>query len=215
LQIYYYVIIKIMKNKWIFIGIGTLLIIVVGIIIFIHFTAPEVLTKTPLELITGRDIQNGAKDTIPTPTRTDNFIVPDEVWENAFLLSRVDGTEARGVVGFSDVPVGTKLYAPIDGWSVSAHGIEMGENWYSLIILSSPSFPEREVWLIASLIEVINHSPKKGEFFATVREVIPLPDKYNQIATLAVSVDDIWARSSNREIIDPKTYLRNFFEKTN
>ena len=111
---------KSMKNKWIYIGVGILLIMVVGTIIFIHFTAPEILTKTPLELITGRDIQDEVNEIDPILTEsagvTDDFIVSDALWQNAFRLNKTDGTPLRGTIGFSYLPIGTELRAPLDGY---------------------------------------------------------------------------------------------------
>jgi len=226
LQIYYYVIIKIMKNKWIFIGIGILLIMVVGVIIFLHFTSPEVLTKTPLELITGRVIQNEEKDVISTPTElvgiTDNFIVPDEVWENAFLLNRVDGTPYKGFIGFSDIPIGTKLYAPMDGYIHYLRTLnERNEVVDSVAILTqSATYPSdadsRKIYFLAREIKIINTEPKKGEVFATILDNKEMsPDQYgwyNRKTLLAVSVDDTWSELSDRNIEDPKDYLNTIIK---
>jgi len=217
-----------MKNKWIFIGIGVLFIIVVGIIIFIHFTAPEILTKTPLELITGRVIQNGEKNVISTPTElvgiTDNFIVPDEVWENAFLLNRVDGTPYKGFIGFSDIPIGTKLYAPMDGYIHYLRTLnEKNEVVDSVAILTQSAdwsanleTKTREVYFLAREIKVINTEPKKGEAFATILNNSEMsPDQYgwyNRKTLLTVFVDEAWSKLSDRNIEDPKDYLSTIFK---
>jgi len=215
-----------MKNKWIFIGIGALFIIVVGIIIFIHFTAPEILTKTPLELITGRVIQNGEKDVISTPTElvgiTDNFIVPDEVWQNAFLINRVDGTPHKGFIGFSDIPIGTRLYAPMDGYIHYLRTLnERNEAVDSVAILTqSATYPSdadsRKIYFLAREIKIINTEPKKGEAFATILNNSEMsPDQYgwyNRKTLLAVFVDEAWSKLSDRNIEDPKDYLNTIIK---
>jgi len=213
-----------MKNKWIFIGIGTLLIIVVGIIIFIHFTAPEILTKTPLELITGRDIQNGTKDTVSAPTKpvgvTDNFIVPDEAWQNASLLYLKDGSPFNGAVGFSEIPVGTRLYAPISGYVryFSTTPDESGRVASEVYLVQdaswdplSPSPDIRVMVFAAQKLEITNYEPKKGEHFAIITDNTELIDhlykwRDGQIR-MAVIVNEAWG-ISDRAITDPRDYLR-------
>jgi len=209
-----------MKNKWIFIGISVLLIMVVGAIVFIHFTAPEILTKTPLELITGRDIRDRADDAfLEKPAdETDNFIVPDEVWENAFLLNRVDGTPYKGFIGFSDISIGTRLYAPMDGYIHYFRTLnERNEVVDSIAILTHPSDTDvREIYFLAREIEIINTEPKKGEVFAIILNNSEMsPDQYgwyDRQTLLAISVDETWAEQSDRNITDPKDYLSTIFK---
>ncbi len=210
-----------MKNKWIFIGIGLLLIMVVGVIVFLYFTAPEILTKTPLELITGRAIQNGAKDTVSTPTRPvsvpPNFIVPDEVWKSASHLLSTEGKELRGGVQFTEVPIGMKLYAPVDGWHVSiGEMLFEGASFMGVTLTPNPN-PEgdRALWLIARWIEVTNFNPKKGEAFAEIREALPFPSHFDRRGVLVVSVDAIWGEQSDQTITDPRIYLKTAIENTN
>jgi len=212
---------KTMKNKWIFIGISVIFIMVVGVIVFLHFTAPEILTKTPLELITGRVIQNGAKDTVSTPTRPvsvpPNFIVPDEVWKSASHLLSTEGKELRGGVQFTEVPIGMKLYAPVDGWHVSiGEMLFEGASFMGVTLTPNPN-PEgdRALWLIARWIEVTNFNPKKGEAFAEIREALPFPSHFDRRGVLVVSVDAIWGEQSDQTITDPRIYLKTAIENTN
>jgi len=217
---------KTMKNKWIFIGIGILLIMVVGVIVFLHFTAPEVLTKTPLELITGRVIQNGAKDVISAPTKpvgvTDSFIVSDDLWQYAFPLNKAGGGPFHRAVGFSEVPVGTKLHAPMDG---RVHFFWMGEGTPEenhMVILAKPGWDTEENRNVRSMqfsakgIEVLNWEPKEGEPFAIIKDVGELfPGFYDRAASLMIGVDP-WAETlSDRSIADSRVYIRKAIEKQN
>ena len=211
-----------MKDKWIFIGIGILLIMAIGVIVFLHFTAPEVLTKTPFELVTGRDIRDRVNDVPPVPKeKVDKiFIVSDNLWQNASRLANADGVEGRGGVQFV-VPVGTKLHAPVDRWHVHVGSMVLKGVSFSAITLSkSPDWNfevhTQSVWFMSRWIEVTNFNPRKGEVFAEVKDAVPFPPaNADGKSTLVVAVDSVWAQKSDRSIEDPRTYLRTIIEKIN
>jgi len=147
-----------------------------------------------------------------------NFIVPDEVWENAFLLNKVDGTPYKGFIGFSDIPIGTELYAPMDGYIHYFRTLnEKNETVDSVAILTqSATYPSdiidvREVYFFAKEIRIINAEPKEGEVFAIILNNSEMSSSqygwYNRKTSLAVSVDDVWAELSDRNITDPLTYF--------
>lgn len=155
----------------------------------------------------------------PVPEIPSNFIVPDEVWENAFLLNRVDGTPYKGFIGFSDIPIGTKLYAPMDGYIHYLRTLnEKNEVVDSVAILTQSAdwsanleTKTREVYFLAREIKVINTEPKKGEAFATILNNSEMsPDQYgwyNRKTLLTVFVDEAWSKLSDRNIEDPLTYF--------
>ena len=75
----------------------------------------------------------------PVPEIPSNFIVPDEVWENASLLVSADGTPLPGVVWFSEIPIGTRLYSPIDGYiSIMEINLKEGGTLFGIILSTSP-----------------------------------------------------------------------------
>ena len=160
----------------------------------------------------------------PVPEIPSNFIVPDEVWENAFLLNRVDGTPYKGFIGFSDIPIGTKLYAPMDGYIHYLRTLnEKNEVVDSVAILTQSAdwsanleTKTREVYFLAREIKVINTEPKKGEAFATILNNSEMsPDQYgwyNRKTLLTVFVDEAWSKLSDRNIEDPKDYLSTIFK---
>jgi len=221
-----------MKNKWIYIGIGALLIVVAGVIVFIYFTAPEILTKTPLELIVGRDIQNEANEVNPTlnevsppppPDIPPNFFVSDEIWQSAFLLNRADGTPVSRHVGFDNIPIGTKIYAPMDGYVFYFFGGE-GERAYEMAVLAEhrgwssdrSSGKVRHVEVLAKQVTILKDETKKGEVFAVIEDNAGTP--FSGLADREVAVVlgiNAWAKASvtDRTITDPKVYLWTAFQQ--
>lgn len=160
------------------------------------------------------------------PDIPSNFIVPDEVWQNAFLLNRADGTEVRGAVGFSGIPIGTQLFAPVDGWHVHVFAIEVaGMDSFSNIILTQDPNPNWEkaddpgfqrVELEGASINVFNFNPKKGEAFAEVEATLPYPSRYfDKEVSFIVATDNIWGKGSDRSITDPRAYLKTTIENIN
>jgi len=210
-----------MKNKWIFIGISVIFIMVVGVIIFLHFTAPEVLTKTPFELVTGRDIRDRVNDISPPEKIVDEvFIVPNNLWQNA--------SHHAGWVQFAGVPVGTKLYAPVGGWHVHVRQMTFEGTIFSAIILAqNPNWGQgdlayqetmRNMLFIARWIEVTNFNPREGEIFAEIKDTSFFPAVYayfDEKTVLVITTDAIWAEKADFSITDPKTYLRTIIEKIN
>ncbi len=155
---------------------------------------------------------------VPVPLVPPNFIVPDEVWKSASRLVLADGTEVRGAISFSNVPVGTKLFAPVDGWYVHALGTMLGEEEHSMIVLSqNPNLGEgdiafqetmRALFFVGRLIEVSNFRPQKGEPFAEIKDNLPFPAHYyGREISLLIMLDKTWGEKSDRSITDSRTYL--------
>jgi len=215
-----------MKNKWIFIGIGLLLIMVVGVIIFLHFTAPEILTKTPLELITGRTMQDEVNKIDPVLTEsasvTDDFIVSDELWKSTFRLNLVDGRPIRGAVGFSSLPIGTELRTPLDGYvSEGSTTFPSGENVLSLQWTVREQRPDAmgELGIVFNIsgAEILNRSPRKGEVFARITGNIPIGVGFydrETVFVIRVAPHDLNFQT-DRTITDPRVYIQKAIEKLN
>jgi len=208
--------------KWFLIGTGILLIMAIGVIVFLHFTAPEVLTKTPFELVTGRDIRDRVNDVPPVPKeKVDKiFIVSDELWQNA--------SHHAGWVQFAGVPIGTKLHAPVGGWHVHVRGMTFeGTNFSAIALSQNPNLGQgdlayqkryRDMWFIARWIEVTNFNPREGEAFAEIRDIASFPPAYayfDEKTVLVITTDAIWTERVDISITDPKTYLRTIIEKIN
>jgi len=159
--------------------------------------------------------------TLPAPVIPTNFIVPDEVWRGSSRLISADGIEVRGAVSFSNVPVGTRLYAPVDGWHVDSLGVMLGGQSYSMIVLSqSPRWVEEgngmALVFYGPAVVVLNSRPNKGEAFVEIKEVFPFPTRYfKQGVELLAMTDNIWRESSDRSIMDPRSYFKTTIEKIN
>jgi len=212
--------------KWIFIGIGLLLIMVVGVIVFLYFTAPEILTKTPLELITGRVIQDKENKATPPLTEsasvTDDFIVSDELWKNAFRLNLANGSPLMGAVGFSRLPIGTELRAPLDGYvSEGSITFPSGENVLSLQWTFHERRPgnmgETKITFDVSGAEILNRSPRKGEVFARITGNTPIgAGFYDREVVFVIRVAPAdFEFQTDRAIEDPRAYIQKAIEKLN
>jgi len=177
---------------------------------------PETPT-VPVEPPVVTPVEEPVVEPVLTPEIPSNFIVPDEVWQNAFLINRVDGTPHKGFIGFSDIPIGTRLYAPMDGYIHYLRTLnERNEAVDSVAILTqSATYPSdadsRKIYFLAREIKIINTEPKKGEAFATILNNSEMsPDQYgwyNRKTLLAVFVDEAWSKLSDRNIEDPLTYF--------
>ena len=149
---------------------------------------------------------------VPAPAIPPNFIVSDNLWQNASRLANADGVEGRGGVQFV-VPVGTKLHAPVDRWHVHVGSMVLKGVSFSAITLSkSPDWNfevhTQSVWFMSRWIEVTNFNPRKGEVFAEVKDAVPFPPaNADGKSTLVVAVDSVWAQKSDRSIEDPRSYL--------
>jgi len=158
--------------------------------------------------------------TPPVPEIPSNFIVPDEAWQNASLLYLKDGSPFNGAVGFSEIPVGTRLYAPISGYVryFSTTPDESGRVASEVYLVQdaswdplSPSPDIRVMVFAAQKLEITNYEPKKGEHFAIITDNTELIDhlykwRDGQIR-MAVIVNEAWG-ISDRAITDPRDYLR-------
>jgi len=159
---------------------------------------------------------------VPAPEILANFIVSDDLWQYAFPLNKAGGGPFHRAVGFSEVPVGTKLHAPMDG---RVHFFWMGEGTPEenhMVILAKPGWDTEENRNVRSMqfsakgIEVLNWEPKEGEPFAIIKDVGELfPGFYDRAASLMIGVDP-WAETlSDRSIADSRVYIRKAIEKQN
>jgi len=156
----------------------------------------------------------------PVPEIPANFIVSDNLWQNA--------SHHAGWVQFAGVPVGTKLYAPVGGWHVHVRQMTFEGTIFSAIILAqNPNWGQgdlayqetmRNMLFIARWIEVTNFNPREGEIFAEIKDTSFFPAVYayfDEKTVLVITTDAIWAEKADFSITDPKTYLRTIIEKIN
>ncbi len=150
----------------------------------------------------------------PVPAIPPNFIVPDEVWKNAFRLNLVDGRPIRGAVGFSSLPIGTELRAPLDGYvSEGSTTFPSGENVLSLQWTVREQRPDAmgELGIVFNIsgAEILNRSPRKGEVFARITGNIPIGVGFydrETVFVIRVAPHDLNFQT-DRTIEDPRAYL--------
>ena len=169
----------------------------------------------------------------PTATNSpisapDNFIVADEHWEFASFLRKADGTLFNGVIGFSDVSVGSKIYAPISGY---IHILSSGEGDRSLVELiitenkkwSASDQSGRYIVFSAKEFELLDTGLKdeqpfveKGKAFAKVTNNAELfPGFYDRKQVLLVAFDKEWRDMLDSSITDVKEYVIAAIERLN
>jgi len=142
-----------------------------------------------------------------------NFFVSDDVWNTSSILRKADGTPFGGI-GFSDIAVGTKLYAPIGGYTTiftvnTSSGAE-----YTAIALAedadwtSDNLVGRYLVFRADGLDVLANEASKGEAFAEVRENGEIySGSYDRKTVLAVNLDAEWAEMIDSSIEDAGFYM--------
>ena len=180
--------------------------------------APSVVTPTPTPPV--------APPVLPVvltpPTILKDFVVPDELWQNAFRINLADGSPLRGTVGFSNLPVGTELRAPLDGY-IDEGGVTFpgGERVPSFQWTERQrSFNEMWETKIAFNIsgaEIVNHAPRKGEVFARVTSNTPIGVGFHdrEVVFMIMVAPADFEFQTDRSITDPKTYIQKAIEKLN
>ncbi len=218
-----------MINKRLFIGAGIALAVALfGGLAFLYLRDPELFTKTPMEIISGRvgdNIKidapvdtpsiigdNAETDKLKTAPTTTNFIVPDEHWQNAFILGRSDDLKGPRGVGFSDIPIETEIRAPISGYVFLYTA--MWENLETVEIVISEYEDGLEVtenrrfFFLANHFYPINISGRieKGEALARVRvQSEVLPGFFDRKTIFAMGFKGDW--NTDLTIEDPREFL--------
>jgi len=150
----------------------------------------------------------------PPPTIPRNFIVPDEVWQHAFRINLADGTPLRGTIGFSYLPIGTELRAPLDGYiNKGTITLPGGERFLSL---GWTEFQQRpgamgptKISFEVTGAEVVNYAPRKGEVFARITNTTPVGVGFHDrevVFVIMVAPEDLDFQT-DRTIMDPRAYL--------
>jgi hypothetical protein len=194
---------------------------IIGLFAFFYFRNPKSLTTTPSEIISGENIgveslpENGGSPL----SLGDCLIVSDQDCGNSSILRKADGTPFGGI-GFSDIAVGTKLYAPIGGYTTiftvnTSSGAE-----YTAIALAedanwtSDNLVGRYLVFRADGLDVLTNEVLKGEAFAEVRENGEIySGSYDRKTVLAVNLDAEWAEMIDSSIEDAGFYMASAIEK--
>ena len=161
---------------------------------------------------------------VPTPpTIPPNFIVPDELWQNAFRINLADGSPLRGTVGFSNLPVGTELRAPLSGHVSEGETTFPGGERVLNLQWTERQRSLNETWETGiafniSGAEIVNRAPRKGEVFARVTSNnAPIGVGFHDrevVFMIMVAPTDLEFQT-DRSITDPKTYIQKAIEKLN
>jgi len=227
----------IVMKRWLIISVAVAILLIVGWLFYNSTTNPPVaevpvspalpvvpapVVPTPLPVVpvppvvvTPTPPVTPVLPVIPAPpTIPPNFIVPDELWEGAFRINLADGTPLRGTIGFSYLPIGTELRAPLDGYiSEGRTNFPGGESVLSLQWTERQRRPgnmgETKIAFNVAGAEVVNRSPRKGEVFARVTGNTPIGTGFYDrkvIFEIMMAPTDLDFQT-DRSITDPRAYL--------
>jgi len=219
-----------MKNKGILIAVViTVVVALIGVFVFLYIRDPEIITRSPSEIISG-GTKEGQVEVPLTPIDStvinpagSCLVISESYCESAAILYNSEGAKLWGV-GFPDVPVGTKLYSPIDGYLHLMSMSSKQDGSVTLIIISededwvSPGKPgQRYFSFIAKGLDILTVDKiKKGEVFAEVRESAELGGGfYASKVVLIASPDPDWAKMIDNSVTDPKEYLITAIKELN
>jgi len=147
-----------------------------------------------------------------------NFIVSDELWQNTFKIPFEKGSPYKMGIGFSDVPVGTNLYAPMDGYiSITEFTGEQG-SIIGIVLSTTPGWKmgkdtsdKEYLTFFLRGAEGLILEPKKGEAFAVIKDITPfrvaVGESIEKEIPLLITVSLSLGRSSDQSITDLRTYL--------
>ena len=228
-------------RTWMIIAITAFVVIVVAaIVLLLPATTPPIIPSTsetptaPEEPIVAKPETPPIEEPLvpvepivvtpaaPPVDPPDDFIVPNNLWQNAFHLNRADGTPLHRAIGFSEIPVGTKLYAPMDGRVHFFWNREGTPEESHMVMLAKPGWDTeanqnvRSMMFLAKDLEVLNWEPKEGEPFAIIRDAGELVPGFHDRTVSFIAVVDPWAETlSDRSITDPRVYIQKAIAKIN
>ena len=171
--------------------------------------SPPAVTPEPVEV---PPLPEPEPEPEPEPVVLD-FIVDDEHWQNAFMLRSADGSKWMPGVGFSQIPVGTIIYAPISGYLNAATAIWGEQKGVSqMISIDGIGIDPPYFQVVGANLEILTPSGKyrveKGEPWIKVvdSQEIAIGRFDRQVVLMVTAVP----RDQNMGVIDETTDPRGF-----
>jgi len=223
-----------MKNKGILIAIAIVVVVALaGVFIFLYLKDPEILTRSPSEIISGGVIDEDKDQGEPSSIvddllnpKGDCLVVSSSNCDSASFLRWTDGKFYKNVILFPSISVGDKLYAPMSGY-IRVSDVQ-GEFGHHTEISISTDWSESKpvghyIVFAAQDFELLDIGLKddhlyveKGEAFAKVKESAELfPGTYEQKPELMTVFDKDWADTLDDSIEDPREYIKSAIENIN
>jgi len=170
-----------MKKRGILIGAAVgLVVLTAGILIAIYMSNPEILTRDPSEIVSGEiPASEGqapisqSQQPLSSPVLISEVsidspgscLITSEVnCSKALSLHKNDGTRFPGI-GFANIPAGTIIYTPIDGY-LSIYEVKDSEGVTNSVLAISTTSD----WSLTST----NNKPGARVVFFTSPEIRPL-----------------------------------------
>jgi hypothetical protein len=233
-----------MKNKGILIAIAIIVVAaLVGVFIFLYLKDPEILTRSPSEIISGNE--NGGEiipigDNGKPPSMMSEFLDPQgdcllvssSNCKFSLFFHNPDGERINGGVFFSGFPEKLKLYAPMSGYLT----VISGNNPFQHVVVYISEVADdvtkwddfgpatgRYVTFTAQEIELLDAEVRdgslyveKGKPFAEVTKKADMfPDLYEEKVELMFIFDRNWADMLDVSIDDPREYVKKAVENIN
>ncbi|MFA4999651.1 MAG: hypothetical protein WC519_02925, partial [Parcubacteria group bacterium] len=162
---------------------------------------PTVSTATPTVAPTATLTPEPTVTSVPIETPAPEvFLVSDDIWTSASILYRKSNGDRLPGVGFSEVPKGTEVYAPADGYIFSVGREHEDDAWlvfsenkdWNVLMLDDPNQPL--FVFMARDFELLKTEVKKGEAFAKVTDNGEIyPGHYYEREVLLIGLSDAWA----------------------
>jgi len=233
-----------MKNKGILIAIAIIVIAaLVGVFVFLYLKDPEILTRSPSEIISGNE--NGGEiipveDNGKSPSTLSEFLDPQgdclavssSNCKFASFIHDSDGNPVNGGIVFSGFPEGMRLYAPMSGYVTL---FSADDPFPIVIVYISEVADDPTKWdkhgpttgkfitFHAEEIELLEVGVKdgalyveKGEPFAEVTKKTELfPGMHKEKPELIVLFDRNWVNMLDVSVGDPREYIKKAVENIN
>jgi hypothetical protein len=235
-----------MKNKGILIAIAIVVVAaLVGVFIFLYLKDPEILTRSPSEIISG-NVGEGNEEEVVIPGNSkppstvsdfldpqgDCLVVSSSNCKFASFVRDPEGNPSNAGIVFSGFPEGMKLYAPMSGYVTLFNGSKSSPHFVVYISESADPVVEwgtfgpktgRFIIFRAEEIELLEVGVKdgalyveKGEPFAEVTKKSELfPGEYKEKPELFVLFDKNWADTLVVSVDSPREYMKKVFENLN
>jgi hypothetical protein len=211
------------KRKRILIILGTVIIVLfIGAIVYFFLRNPELLTKSPSEIILRdreQDYTNLKLDI------GDEFIVRDSFWKNAKIYHQTYFGDGEGEsIRFIDLPVGAKIYAPFDGY-VYIYDVFGEGGSIDVVVLSNrddwfwsdepPLADEQTIVFISRGLETYEVGSKSIEepeteyhFEINEREMLAGISENGKVVDDSNFIIEYYFKPSNLSVTNAKEYLR-------
>jgi len=232
----------VIKNKGILIVVAVVVVAALaGIFVYLYLKDPEVLTRSPSEIISGNEEEADVGSNGESPSagsdsldpQGDCLITSSDNCKFASFFYRPDGSPVYGEFYFAGFPEGMTLYAPMSGYVTFTRGTIAGVDHNTIRIAESAdgplewdsfgpktggfiSFVARGIELLEVGVKDDALYVKKGEPFAKItKRAEVFPGTFGEKPELLVSINRRWMETLDVSAKDPREFMKKAVEGIN